>query len=181
VLRERCWRGAVREVPVTKTGLSIAFCFTKKFYLWLIYFLFAPSVYLLTHVTTFESTMRLITHNMLQCNAKGVTNGYPLRIECSKSEVIESDFNEEVSRAMLAKIDWSCLKSAIQDLALPLLEGMDQAPAAISEIDTETLKVLHHVLFEVHVIEGELVCPESGRKFPVQDGIPNMLLHEDEV
>ena len=25
------------------------------------------------------------------------------------------------------------------------------------------------------------VCPETGRKFPVADGIPNMLLNEDEV
>jgi hypothetical protein len=26
-----------------------------------------------------------------------------------------------------------------------------------------------------------LTCPETGRKFPVTKGIPNMLLHEDEV
>ena len=31
------------------------------------------------------------------------------------------------------------------------------------------------------MIEGDLECPESGRKFPVQEGIPNMLLREDEV
>ena len=61
------------------------------------------------------------------------------------------------------------------------------------------LSELHHLLFEVHVIEGFLICPESGnpkpissvaifmidiyagRKFPIHDGIPNMLLHEDEV
>lgn len=28
-------------------------------------------------------------------------------------------------------------------------------------------------------MEGELVCPETGRKFPVRQGVPNMLLHED--
>ena len=27
---------------------------------------------------------------------------------------------------------------------------------------------------------GDLVCPETGRRFPVSDGIPNMLLNEDE-
>lgn len=32
---------------------------------------------------------------------------------------------------------------------------------------------------EVHLLEGELVCPETGRKFPVRQGVPNMLLHED--
>ena len=48
--------------------------------------------------------------------------------------------------------------------------------------DDETfLRHLHHVLLEVELIEGNLVCPESGRKFPVSNGIPNMLLNEDEV
>ena len=35
--------------------------------------------------------------------------------------------------------------------------------------------------FKVEVIEGDLECPESGRKFPIQEGIPNMLLREDEL
>lgn len=35
--------------------------------------------------------------------------------------------------------------------------------------------------WKVEVIEGELECPESGRKFPITEGIPNMLLREDEV
>lgn len=125
--------------------------------------------------------MRLITHNMLQCNAKGVTAGYPLKIECSNTEVIESEYNEEVTKAMLAKIDWTCLKSAVSDLSLSVLDGLDESVKNINEMSEEALRNVHHVLFEVHVIEGELVCPESGRKFPVQDGIPNMLLHEDEV
>ena len=49
------------------------------------------------------------------------------------------------------------------------------------ENDTEFLKKAHHVLLEIEVINGDLVCPESGRKFPLNDGIPNMLLNEDEV
>ena len=34
---------------------------------------------------------------------------------------------------------------------------------------------------QVEVQEGSLVCPETGRRFPISDGIPNMLLNEDEV
>ena len=49
------------------------------------------------------------------------------------------------------------------------------------ENDTEFLKKAHHVLLEIEVINGDLVCPETGRKFPLSDGIPNMLLNEDEV
>jgi len=45
----------------------------------------------------------------------------------------------------------------------------------------ELLEKLHHSLFEIHVVKGALVCPETGRKFPIDDGIPNMLLHEDEI
>ena len=34
---------------------------------------------------------------------------------------------------------------------------------------------------QIEVVEGDLECPETGRKFPVTEGIPNMLLREDEV
>ena len=34
---------------------------------------------------------------------------------------------------------------------------------------------------QVHVVEGCLVCPKSGRRFLINNGIPNMLLHEDEI
>jgi uncharacterized protein YbaR (Trm112 family) len=36
------------------------------------------------------------------------------------------------------------------------------------------------VWMQLHVEEGQLICPESGRRFPIQKGIPNMLLNEDE-
>merc|ERR1712013_829410 len=34
---------------------------------------------------------------------------------------------------------------------------------------------------EIHVVEGHLECPETQRKFAITDGIPNMLLLEDEL
>lgn len=34
---------------------------------------------------------------------------------------------------------------------------------------------------QVGLEEGSLICPETGRRFPVVKGIPNMLLNEDEV
>lgn len=36
-------------------------------------------------------------------------------------------------------------------------------------------------LFQVQLISGDLICPETGVKFPVSNGIPNMLANEDEV
>jgi len=37
------------------------------------------------------------------------------------------------------------------------------------------------MFLQVEVKEGFLVCPETGRQFPITNGIPNMLLNEDEV
>lgn len=47
--------------------------------------------------------------------------------------------------------------------------------------DEEFLRRVHLVLLDVHVLEGALVCPDTGRRFMVKDGVPNMLLHEDEI
>ena len=49
------------------------------------------------------------------------------------------------------------------------------------EDDKAFLKATHHVLLEVELVEGELECPDTGRRYPVSEGIPNMLLHEDEI
>jgi hypothetical protein len=37
--------------------------------------------------------MKLLTHNFLACNVKGVKNGYPLIIEAEKIEVREFDMD----------------------------------------------------------------------------------------
>lgn len=47
--------------------------------------------------------------------------------------------------------------------------------------DEDFLKLLHHALLEIEIISGDLVCPETGRKFPIKNGIPNMLCNEEEV
>ncbi|CEG47101.1 Uncharacterized conserved protein [Plasmopara halstedii] len=125
--------------------------------------------------------MRLITHNLLMCNKKGVENGYPLMIEAEEVEVVACDFQAAFVRKMLSKLDWSAFLTGAK--ALKLADGLpDTLPSAEEgDSDEEILRKIHHVLLEVHVKHGKLVCPESGRVFPIIDGIPNMLLNEDEV
>jgi multifunctional methyltransferase subunit TRM112 len=83
---------------------------------------------------------------------------------------------------ILGKTQLPALRSAAKNLGV---SGKWTAPEdnTIDTIvaDEDMLQELHHFLFELHVLEGHLVCPESGRRFPIKDGIPNMLLHEDEV
>ena len=57
----------------------------------------------------------------------------------------------------------------------------DNATKLRELLDESTLKSLHFILFNLHVLEGSLICPDTGRKFPIKDGIPNMILHEDEI
>lgn len=47
--------------------------------------------------------------------------------------------------------------------------------------DTDLLQKLHHLLLEIEVVNGSLTCPETGRVFPINNGIPNMLLNENEI
>lgn len=80
---------------------------------------------------------------------------------------------------MIPRLDWEVVVKAAQDLG----QASDLPPELVEnyENDQEFLKKAHHVLMEVEIINGDLVCPETGRRFPVADGIPNMLLNEDEV
>ncbi|KAJ0988614.1 hypothetical protein J5N97_006970 [Dioscorea zingiberensis] len=122
--------------------------------------------------------MRLLTHNMLSSNVKGVVNGFPLRLEASSWVEKEVEFNADFLRSMFPKIDWPALAGAAQKIGYAALP--DTADATMLESE-DFLKKFHHALLEIHVEEGALVCPESGRRFPINKGIPNMLLNEDEV
>jgi len=139
--------------------------------------------------------MRLLTHNMLVSNVKGVDSVYPLNIEVEEMQEEEVDFNAGLWLAFLSiksaslslrfvdfilatipKLDWR----GFQHGALAL--GIEELPENPSEeLNEEALRKIHHALLEVHVVTGYLVCPSSGRKFPIQNGIPNMLLHPDEL
>lgn len=68
--------------------------------------------------------------------------------------------------------------SAVRNLSL--LEG-DEALEKPSETDNDEiqqsfLRKLHHLLFEIHIMQGFLICPESGRRFPVVDGMSVLIL-----
>lgn len=58
--------------------------------------------------------------------------------------------------------------------------GLPEEASAASLDDEDFLRAFHHALLEVVLQEGALICPESGRRFPVAKGIPNLLLNEDE-
>lgn len=116
---------------------------------------------------------------MLTSHVKGVKNGYPLRILAKEVALKAVEFNAEFIARMIPKLDWTVLKVTAESLGHGA--GLPDNPPPEYDSNEDFLKSAHHVMLEVEVVEGELECPESGRKFPVSEGIPNMLLKEDEV
>ena len=115
--------------------------------------------------------MRLLTHNMLM--SPGTKNGYPLAIEVEKMEEVEAEFSAEFMVRMVEKVDYPALLATVASLNVE--SGL---PAVVPEkfAEDETfLQALHHVLMEIEIVDGQLVCPETSKKFPVKDGIPSLM------
>ncbi|XP_043930381.1 multifunctional methyltransferase subunit TRM112-like protein [Protopterus annectens] len=123
--------------------------------------------------------MKLFTHNMLTSHVKGVTKGYPLLLKATELKVNNIDFNPEFVARMIPKVEWNVLVEAAESIGQ--LNDLPKELLPDYENNEEFLHKVHHVMLEVEVVEGALKCPESGREFPINKGIPNMLLNEDEV
>jgi multifunctional methyltransferase subunit TRM112 len=122
--------------------------------------------------------MRLLTHNHLRSLAKGVTKGYPLLIEVGELEVVECEFKPDFLKDILPTLDWETLKVAADAIGFAgLPETFDTAHLA----DNDFLLAMHRLLLDIEVMEGALVCPETGRKFPIKNGIPDMKMAESEL
>src|SRR5882762_11621085 len=61
--------------------------------------------------------VRLITHNLLACHAKGcTTNNFPLQFRDAKIGLREAEFNAEFVRNFLPKIEWKALVDAARQV-----------------------------------------------------------------
>uniref|UniRef100_A0A915Q800 Multifunctional methyltransferase subunit TRM112-like protein n=1 Tax=Setaria digitata TaxID=48799 RepID=A0A915Q800_9BILA len=122
--------------------------------------------------------MKLLTHNFLSSVfLKGVTEGYPLILTATRKEIKQQEYNDSFIQRMIPKLNYNAFREA----ALNIGEG-EKLPEQLPEKLEEELKnELHRLLVCVEVIEGELKCPESGRIFPIRDGIPNMLTGANET
>ncbi|KAF7375175.1 Trm112p-domain-containing protein [Mycena sanguinolenta] len=121
--------------------------------------------------------VRLITHNLLACHVKGCTsNNFPLEFKDVQVVLRESEFNPDFLRGFIPKLEWTALVGAARQLGDTSLP--DQPPEML---DDDFLKTLHHVLLEIHVEEGIMICPNCKHNYPISNGIPNMLLAEHEI
>jgi multifunctional methyltransferase subunit TRM112 len=148
---------------------------------------------------------RIITHLfvLLILYLSRTTNGFPLKIEASLVCIEATPYEEHLVRKVLSRVDLAVLLEAFQQVRessctvnnegkltlpnLPIINPETLIPSLETGLPIENvmvedlLKSLHIILFDLHVLEGHLICPGTGRKFPIRNGIPNMILHEDEM
>ncbi|KAA0196905.1 Multifunctional methyltransferase subunit TRM112 protein [Fasciolopsis buskii] len=125
--------------------------------------------------------MKLFLHNVLTSRVlKSVKVGYPLALKATSVKVNEVDFDPLYISRLIPKVEWKVVKTVADQLGEVHIPSLpDEIPEDYSE-NEGFLKLAHRALLEVDVIEGVLVCPETGREFPISNGIPNMLVNEGE-
>lgn len=89
------------------------------------------------------------------------------------------DFKPQFIAKVIPKLNWSVLCDTAQSIGH--LEDLPREIVQDYENNVDFLRKAHHVLLEIDIVDGDLICPETGRKFPISNGIPNMLLNENEV
>ncbi|KAH7339892.1 trm112 [Rhizoctonia solani] len=123
--------------------------------------------------------VRLITHNILACHAKNCnSNNFPLKFKDAQLVVKEAEFNPDFLRKFMPRLEWGALVDTAKQLGDESLPEMQPAPGTEDE---EFLQKLHHVLLEIHVEEGQMICPNCEHAYMIMQGIPNMLLAEHEI
>ena len=61
--------------------------------------------------------VRLITHNLLACHAKGcTTNNLPLAFKDVEIELREAEFNADFLRGFLPRVEWRALVDAARQV-----------------------------------------------------------------
>lgn len=64
--------------------------------------------------------VRLITHNLLACHAKGCTsNNFPLLFQDVAVELRDADFNADFLRGFLPRLEWPALVGAARQVRPP--------------------------------------------------------------
>ncbi|KAK4054124.1 hypothetical protein OIV83_001149 [Microbotryomycetes sp. JL201] len=132
----------------------------------------------------FCTMVRLITQNLLSCPSKecAYPSNFPLRFEnVTKLEMIEAEYNEAFIKSFLRKLEYQALRQSAAELGNTDLPETAPDFTNPDEISDELLKTLHHVLLEIVVRDGQMVCPSCKHIFHIKETIPNMLLAEHEI
>ncbi|KAL1850796.1 type I protein arginine N-methyltransferase Rmt1 [Paecilomyces lecythidis] len=120
--------------------------------------------------------MKVVTANFISCAVKSCKispSAFPLHFQDAELEQQELDIQPEFIRNILPRIDWDALRVTASELGFPTIPETKPEGDALDE---QTLKDLHTLLLETHVVEGKLVCGSCGHEYKIKEGIANFLL-----
>ena len=126
--------------------------------------------------------MKAITHNILMCNTKkcsGTDKNYPLIIKALNLKENETDYDENLTKYWFNKLDKRGLNQFCKDLNIVKFDLTNIEDKFLE--DNQFLQYIHHVMNEICIEEGSLICPNCGREYPIKKGIINMVLNDDEL
>jgi len=92
---------------------------------------------------------------------------------------MKSDPDREIAfvKGILNILDWPALVKGANEM------GLNTLPPILTQDLTQNpafLRALYHVLMNVHLINGILTCPDTGKEFPVSAGVCSFLIDEDD-
>ena len=126
--------------------------------------------------------MKAITHNILMCHTKkcsGTDKNYPLIIKPLNVKETQVDFDEELTKIWFDRQDKRGLNQFCKDLGIVKFD-LTNIDEKLKE-DNQFLTYIHHILNEIRIEEGALICPNCGREYLINKGIINYNLNDDEL
>jgi len=120
-------------------------------------------------------------------------------------ETVETEYAPEFLERLLPKLDWTAFENTLVRLKwFPLLarpptladnaeapsepqehEQPDHVPfyttANKNELNERWWRLFHEYLLERKFMEAKMVCRACHHVYPIKEGIPNMLIREDEI
>ena len=126
--------------------------------------------------------MKAITHNILICNIKKCEESkknFPFIIIANKVENKPSKLDIELTKKLYESLDKEALNEFCKDLNMVKYD-FTKIDDNIKK-ENEFWEYVHKVIDETLIIEGNLKCPNCQREFPIINGIPDLVLRDDEM
>ena len=117
--------------------------------------------------------MRLLTHSSLRNPSSDAVDGLPLQIEVGEMEVLEREYSEEFLLTVLPSLRWDAVLIAANAIGMGAVMPSQLTPDLLQ--DKDFLRACFHLLINVDIKSGSLICSETGRRFPITNGIPDMM------
>jgi multifunctional methyltransferase subunit TRM112 len=111
------------------------------------------------------------------CNLKTCIGvNLPLTLQVNEMSEENTEYNAVLTTKMLGKIDWKVFVRTVEALGHTLPEELSAEDLANENL----MKNVYHLLFNLNVVSGSLICQNCGRVYPIEKSIPNMLLEDRE-